>query len=57
MEMAKKWAPMLYLDPKQMNVIEEVKRLTGGGADVAIEALGIQQTFENCLRCLRPEER
>ena len=30
------------------------KELTGGGADVAIEALGIQQTFENCLRCLRP---
>ena len=25
-----------------------------GGVDVAIEALGTQQTFENCLRCLRP---
>ena len=24
------------------------------GADVAIEALGTQQTFENCLRSLRP---
>jgi threonine dehydrogenase-like Zn-dependent dehydrogenase len=31
-----------------------VKRLTGGGADVAIEALGTQQTFESALRCLRP---
>ena len=29
-------------------------RLTGGGADVAIEALGTQQTFESALRCLRP---
>ena len=28
-------------------------RLTGG-VDVAIEALGTQETFENCLRCLRP---
>jgi len=25
-----------------------------GGVDVAIEALGTQQTFESCLRCLRP---
>ena len=24
------------------------------GADVAIEALGLQVTFENALRCLRP---
>src|ERR1044071_9456516 len=30
------------------------KRLTGGGADVAIEALGTQQTFESALRSLRP---
>ena len=29
-------------------------RLTGGGADVTIEALGTQGTFENALRCLRP---
>jgi len=44
----------VVLDPKQMNVVEEVKRFTSVGADVAIEALGIQETFENCLRCLRP---
>jgi threonine dehydrogenase-like Zn-dependent dehydrogenase len=31
--------------------LEISKRL---GADVAIEALGTQQTFENSLRCLRP---
>jgi alcohol dehydrogenase len=35
--------------------VEEVMRLTDGrGADVAIEALGQQRTFENALRCLRP---
>jgi alcohol dehydrogenase len=27
--------------------------LSGGGADVAIEALGTQERFENCPRCLR----
>jgi threonine dehydrogenase-like Zn-dependent dehydrogenase len=42
------------LDFRHCNVVEEVLRLTGGGVDVAIEALGTQQTFESCLRCLRP---
>ena len=36
------------------DVVHEVKQLTEGGADVAIEALGTQGTFENALRCLRP---
>jgi len=35
-------------------VLAEVRRLTDGGADVAIEALGTAQTFESALRCLRP---
>jgi threonine dehydrogenase-like Zn-dependent dehydrogenase len=42
------------LDYRDVDVVAEVKRLTGGGADVAIEALGTQQTFESCLRSLRP---
>ena len=44
----------VVLDYRQQDVVAEVKRLTGGGADVAIEALGTQATFENALRCLRP---
>jgi alcohol dehydrogenase len=54
MKMAKRMGADVVLDPKQVNVVEEVKRLTSGGADVAIEALGMQETFENALRCLRP---
>jgi threonine dehydrogenase-like Zn-dependent dehydrogenase len=42
------------LDHRAVDVAAEVKRLTGGGADVSIEALGTQQTFETALRCLRP---
>jgi threonine dehydrogenase-like Zn-dependent dehydrogenase len=42
------------LDYRDVDVVSEVKRLTGGGADVAIEALGTQQTFESALRSLRP---
>jgi alcohol dehydrogenase len=53
-EMSKRMGADVVIDPKQAHVVEEVKRLTDGGADVAIEALGIQETFENCLRCLRP---
>lgn len=54
MRMSKQMGADVVLDPKQCDVVAEVKRLTSGGTDVAIEALGLQQTFENCLRCLRP---
>lgn len=54
MKMARRMGADVVLDPRQCDVVAEVKRLTGGGVDVAIEALGLQETFENCLRCLRP---
>ena len=54
MEMSKRMGAHVVLDPKQCDVVAEIKKLTGGGADVAIEALGLQATFENALRCLRP---
>jgi alcohol dehydrogenase len=53
-EMARRLGADVVLDPGTQDVVAEVKALTGGGADVAIEALGLQQTFENALRCLRP---
>ncbi len=54
MAMAHKMGADVVLDPKASDVVAEVKRLTSGGADVSIEALGTQQTFEQALRCLRP---
>lgn len=54
MEMSKRMGADVVLDPKSQDVVAEIKRLTGGGVDVAIEALGQQATFENCLRCVRP---
>jgi threonine dehydrogenase-like Zn-dependent dehydrogenase len=54
MKMARQMGADVVLDPKQTDEVAEIKRLTNGGADVAIEALGIQETFENALRCLRP---
>jgi alcohol dehydrogenase len=44
----------VVLNHAEQDVVAEVKRLTGGGADVAIEALGQQATFEKCLRSVRP---
>jgi alcohol dehydrogenase len=53
--MALRMGADVVLDPEVVDVVAEVKRLTRGiGADVAIEALGLQVTFENALRCVRP---
>ena len=52
--MARTMGADVVLDFSQVDVVAQVKRLTGGGADVTIEALGAQGTFENALRSLRP---
>lgn len=52
--MSKRMGADVTLDYRDVDVVAEVKRLTGGGADVAIEALGTQQTFASALRSLRP---
>ncbi len=52
--MARRMGADVTLDFTQVDVLEAIRELTHGGADVAIEALGTQGTFENALRCLRP---
>jgi len=54
LRVARRMGADVVLDYRSQDVVAEVKRLTGGGADVAIEALGTQATFEAALRCLRP---
>jgi alcohol dehydrogenase len=54
LEQAKRMGADVVLNHKEQDVVAEIKRLTGGGADVAIEALGTQATFEACLRSVRP---
>ena len=45
----------VVLNFKECDIVAEIRRLTGGrGVDVAIEALGTQDTFENALRVLKP---
>lgn len=53
--MARQFGATITLDPAAVDVVAEIKRLTEGrGADVSIEALGLQETFESALRSLRP---
>ncbi len=54
LEMAKSMGADMVINSAEQDVISEVRRLTGGGADVAIEALGRQETFEGALRSVRP---
>ena len=54
-EMAHRFGASLALDPTAVDVVDTIRRLTEGrGADVAIEALGRQNTFEAALRSVRP---
>jgi threonine dehydrogenase-like Zn-dependent dehydrogenase len=55
MEIARKMGADHVVDFSNSDPVEEILRLTDGrGVDVAIEALGRQQTFEAALRVLRP---
>jgi alcohol dehydrogenase len=54
LEQARRMGADVVLNHEEQDVVAEIKRLTGGGADVAIEALGKQETFEACLRSVRP---
>ena len=54
-DMARRFGANVTLDPTAHDVVAELHRLTDGrGVDVAIEALGRQETFESALRGLRP---
>jgi threonine dehydrogenase-like Zn-dependent dehydrogenase len=52
--MAKRLGADITLNRHEHDVVAEIKRISGGGVDVAIEALGTQETFEGALRCIRP---
>jgi alcohol dehydrogenase len=53
--MSMRFGASVTINPTACNAVEELKRLTDGrGVDVAIEALGRQETFEAALRSVRP---
>jgi len=55
MDMARRMGADHIVDISREDPVKEIMRITGGrGVDVAIEALGRQETFEAALRVLRP---
>jgi len=55
LDVARRMGANVTINPTVDDPVPEIKRLTGGrGVDVAIEALGRQETFENALRAIRP---
>ena len=55
LDIAKRMGADHVIDFNKVDPVDEILRITDGrGVDVAIEALGLQQTFESCLRVLKP---
>ncbi|NMZ68201.1 Threonine dehydrogenase [Pseudomonas peli] len=55
LQIARQMGADITLNFNQVDVVEEILHLTGGrGVDAAIEALGLQSTFESALRVLKP---
>jgi alcohol dehydrogenase len=53
--LALKLGANLVFDPKDPVLIAKIRRATGNkGVDVAVEALGLQETFEAALRSIKP---
>jgi alcohol dehydrogenase len=54
LEMSKRLGADTVINYRETDPVERILELTGGrGADVAVEALGTQETFESALRALR----
>ncbi len=55
LDMAKKLGADITLNFTEVDVVDEIMKITGGrGVDSSIEALGLQSTFEQCLKILKP---
>jgi threonine dehydrogenase-like Zn-dependent dehydrogenase len=53
--MARRFGANVVINHREQDPVAAIRKLTDGrGADVAIEALGQQVTFENALRSTRP---
>jgi threonine dehydrogenase-like Zn-dependent dehydrogenase len=55
LDLARRFGANVVIDHREQDVVETIRAYTlGRGVDVAIEALGRQETFEHALRVLRP---
>ncbi len=55
LEAAKRLGADMCINFREQDPVDAIQQLTDGrGVDVSIEALGLQETFEACLRVLKP---
>jgi len=57
LEMAQRLGADYVLNPARQDVRAEVMSLSPGGVDVAVEAVGVPETFELCTELVRPGGR
>ncbi|HLO32807.1 MAG TPA: galactitol-1-phosphate 5-dehydrogenase [Anaerolineales bacterium] len=57
LEIASKIGAHVTLNPSKVDVIKEVQKLTGDGADLTLEATGVPQVLEQTLPITRPRGR
>ncbi len=55
MELSKEYGADVVINFKEKDPVEEIMKLTNGqGVDSAMEAIGAQISFENCIKATRP---
>jgi Zn-dependent alcohol dehydrogenase len=54
LEFARRFGATDVINSKKTDPIQRIKDLTGGGADFAIDAVGLPETQEQILRAVRP---
>ncbi|HEY7534758.1 MAG TPA: alcohol dehydrogenase catalytic domain-containing protein [Thermodesulfobacteriota bacterium] len=54
LKMSRKMGGDVVLDYKKVDPVKEIMKITNGrGVDAAIEAIGLQESFENCVKCTK----
>jgi len=54
LEFARRFGATHMINSKKVDAVQEIKDLTHGGVDFAIDAVGLPQTQEQILRAVRP---
>lgn len=54
LELAKELGATHVLNGKRVDVVEEIRRATGGGTHYAVESTGVPPVVRQCLQALRP---